>query len=589
MAQTKDFRMTATFAVRDQMSSTMKAIAARWSGLKDTLESTSFRNLERAFRSFDRQLKNTGDSARDMAESLAVPFGILAGVVGAAAHQAVFGFSEVGTALDNMSRQVGTPVERLQELTYAASQFGAESDVVQDALKTLNEYIVEIGTGDNEELASLFTALGISVRDANGQLRTAADILPEFADGLQRNDNIALQTKMAIAAFGDEAGVKLLPLLKQGSGALEAYAAEAHRLGMVMSDEDTQAATEMQRSFTNLRGTLSGLTNTIGAALAPTVTRIAERFREMTAANREAFADRFVAVAERFAQTLEKFDFERLVNGLLRLADAVTTVIDGIGGFNTLIEGIGIFLGGKALMSVVNFGSSLFALGQSFVALLPAIQGFAATAAAALGMSTGGLAFVIMGIGAAAGYVVRNWEAIGPVVEDVISGVTDFAKEAWATWGPNLKEVCGGLVDIFTGVFTLDFPKVLQGASTTLEAMGKTLVQSFTGLFNLLPDSWKEAWTNLMDSFDFSALVPDFVKELFGGDSSETPAPANLEPAESPYAQPAAIAATGGVMTGRMTVDVYGHDADVGIRSIQSSDNLAISGAVGRSNRSGGD
>ena len=121
--------MTATFAVRDQMSSTMKALAARWSGLKDTLESTSFRNLERAFRSFDRQLKNTGDSARDMAESLAVPFGILAGAVGAAAHQAVFGFSEVGTALNTMSRQVGTPVERLQELTYAASQFGAESDV----------------------------------------------------------------------------------------------------------------------------------------------------------------------------------------------------------------------------------------------------------------------------------------------------------------------------------------------------------------------------------------------------------------------------------------------------------------------------
>ena len=571
------------------MSSTMKALASRWSGLKETLESTSFRNLERAFRTFDRQLKDTGDSVRDLAESLAVPFGILAGAIGAATHQAVFGFGEVGTALNNMSRQVGTPVERLQELSYAASQFGAESDVVQDALKTLNEYIVEIATGDNEELAGLFSALGISVRDANGELRTAADILPEFADGLQRNDNIALQTKMAIAAFGDEAGVKLLPLLKQGSGALEAYASEAHRLGMVMSDEDVQAAAEMQRSFTNLRGTLSGLTNTIGAALAPTVTRIAERFRDMTAANREAFADRFVAVAERFAQTLEKFDFESLVNGLLGLADAVTTVIDGIGGFNTVIEGIGIFLGGKVLMSVVNFGSSLFALGQSFVAMIPAIQGFASMAAAALGMSTGGLAFVIMGIGAAAGYVVRNWETIGPVVEGVISRVTDFAKEAWATWGPNLQEVCGGLVDIFMGVFTLDFPRVLEGASSTLEAMGRTLVESFTGMFNLLPDSWKEAWTNLMDSFDFSSLIPDFVKDFFGDEPSGTPSQANLEPAASPYDQPAALAATGGVMTGRMTVDVFGHDADVGIRSVESSDNLAITGAVGRSNRSGGD
>lgn len=593
MPQGRDFRLTATFSLRDFGSAGLKAIGERWGELgKQLSETRALSNLDRQFRVFNRQLQDTADAASDFAGRLAGPFAAISGVVGYTLHQAVFGFQETGAAIERMAKQTGTPVERFQELSYAASQFGVESEDVQDALKTLNEYIVEIGTGDNQELAALFDALGISVRDANGQLRTAADILPEFADGIQRNDNIALQTKMAIAAFGDEAGVRLLPLLQKGGAGIEELSRKAHELGIVMSSDDARAASDMSVAMSNLRQSVAGVTNSIGSALAPAVLQATERLQGLVQSNREAFSAQFVAVADRFVAAFSRIDFEALASGFLTVADYAIRAFDAIGGFNTVIYGLGAVMAGKTLSSLFSLGSSVLELGKSFAGLIPAIRSVGVVLTSVFGLSTGGLGFVLVAAASAVGAIIANWDTIGPHIENAMSSTWSFVSKCWDEWAPKFASVGSAILGIAKGVFTLDFPKVLTGFTDLAKAS-----------FNLLPDFMRDgvaglvkrfqdglaSLADLLKNFDFSSLVPDFVKDLFGGDEVKTPQLPQNAPMVVGAGSQAAMAMASGRMTGSMQVDVYGHGADVTLSRVESSDNLSITGSVGHSDRSGGD
>lgn len=652
MAQSKDFRMTTTFAVRDMMSPAISVMKEKWDGFAQTLDSTSFKRLERSFDAMNRHIASTVDAASGLAERLAVPFGAVSAAVGAITHKAVFGFTESGDALDKMSQRVGVSVERLQELSFAAVHAGGSSEMMEDALKTLNEKIAEVAGNDNEELGSLFEKLGISVKDAEGKLRSAADIMPEFADAIQRNEDVALRTKMAIAAFGDEAGVGLIPLLSQGSEGLREMSDQAHKLGAVMSEEDTKAAALMSDHFYDFRVSVDGVTNSIGAKLAPTVIRVTDRLRDMVAGNREAFSDRFVAVADKFVASIEQIDFEGLVNGFINVADAVLWTFDKLGGFETVLYGLGAVMGGKILGSMWSLGTAVVGLGKSAWGVVAAVKamatsfgafsvagfftkgliaaealasflitGFAKapfviasafttvstvvkTAGAAMYAALGPVGLAVAGVAAGAALIYANWDKIGPWAEETWGKVASIVTDAWDSVCSSVDEAASWIRDLWDSMMDLEFSVDFEGTLNAVEEGVSALAGEIVSIF---PASWGEAFETvkanalgwieelkqLFSGFDFSSLVPDFAKGLFGmdDDSDRTVArqDAPIRPGAVAYDRPQAVQMAGGTMSGYMAIDVFGNDANVAVRDVQSSDNLTITGSVGRSNRSGGD
>ena len=130
-----------------------------------------------------------------------------------------------------MSARLGISAVKLQEWSFAATHAGAAPEDLEDALKDMSEKIAEVAGGDTGDAAQLFSALGISVKDASGKIRPASDIFEEVADAIQRNEDPALRTKMAMVLMGDS-GRKLIPMLSGGAQGLDDMAKQARDLGL---------------------------------------------------------------------------------------------------------------------------------------------------------------------------------------------------------------------------------------------------------------------------------------------------------------------------------------------------------------------
>lgn len=637
----KDLRLTAIFAVRDQLSPVIQKLSGEWKGFRETLNSDNFKNLNKQFGYFRRSLTNVSDQVAGAAKKLALPFTLAAGAVGFSLSTMMSKFLSVGDGIDKASIRIGVSAERLQSLRYAANLSGASAETLDKSMAKLNENIAKAASGKNEELASLFKKLGISLKDANGNLRIAADVMPQFADAIQRNTDAGLRARMMIAAFGEE-GQKLVPMLEGGSGALQEMEDRAKRLGLVMSGDDVKAAAALGDRFSELGMVFDSFGNTLSAKIAPVLTPIIDDLVEFIAKNKEAFAGRVSQAVAQFAQAIKRIDFQALADGCMKAFDAIGRVFDAIGGFETVLKAIGAILAGKVLLGLASFSGSLLTLGVSFAKLIPLVIKVGASFAGMLGP----IGLIVAAVGTAAALIIANWDSIGPKVKEVWEKISGWASEkmqeiksAFSAAGDLIagvwSKLCGqieslwddvvgyyaGKIETFKGMFS-DAVKVVSNLfSGDLSKAFSGLPEMFTKAFDLLPESLKNVGKSLFNqagsilsdigkmfsdffsNLDLSSLMPDSLKSAFGwmqsklgfGDGGGSAAPAMALasasgiPNRDVYSN-TPVAATGGNMQGTMKIEVTATGgAQANVAEASSSDNLKIDGNVGGSGRFGGD
>lgn len=590
----KDLRLTAIFAVRDQLSPVIKKLSDKWGSFRKLLESDNFKKLNKQFLFFRRSLTNVTNQVTDAAKKLALPITAAATAVGFSLQQMMSKFLDTGDAIDKASIRLGIGAERLQSLQYAAKMSGATAEDMNSALGKLNENIAKAAAGKNEELASLFKKLGISLRDANGHVRTAADVLPEFADAIQRNTNSSVRARMAIAAFGD-AGQKLIPMLQDGSKGLADMEKRAHDLGLTMSQDDVKAAASLGDKFTDLGSVFDSFGNTISAKLAPVLGPLIDDLTEFLAKNKDAFAGRLSEAVSKLADSLKKVDFEKLANEAMDCFHAIGELYDKLGGFDTIIKGFAAFMAGKAVLSIGQFVGSLITLGQSFWGLIPIIR--------SVGMAfiANPIGAVITGIALGAAWIITNWDKVGPFFTQLWNSITGIFTSAVS----NIEKVISGWVDgiktLWSGLFNGDMTKIVEG-----------FFKIFEGSFNLVPDSFKKIGPDLLagaqnilgdigkkfhdffGKFDLSDMLPESFKNAIGwlkgklgwgsdDDKKPTPAPAPA-PAGGVYST-ALVVGTQKVQ-GTMNIEVTAKNgASAEIKNATGSNGLQVAGQVGLSDR----
>lgn len=578
----KDFRLTAVLAVRDTAAPVIQAFSKKWTGLKKIVESTDFKSLKRQMALFSSSMKDVGDKAKELGEKLSGPLLAAASSVGFSLQQSISDFASTGDAFDKMAARCGLSSERLQEWSYAATRAGAAPEDLEDALKDFSEHVTEIANGldTSSDAFTLFEKLGISVRDANGDVKKTEVLFREFSDALKRNEDPALRAKMAMAAMG-ESGRKILPALTEGAEGLDKMAAEARALGIIMSDEDTAAAAKLTDDLTNLRMVISSVGRTIGSILVPTVSAMAQRLQGIIVTNREAFSERFAGVAERFAEAFGKIDFERIVGGLLTFADYAIRAFNALGGFNTVLYGLGAIIAGKTLFALVSLGSSVITMVQTFGAL--------ATAAKAVGIAMAGavgpIGLIIAAVAAAVTpSIIANWDKIWSVIEGVGKAVADGVKAVWGGLTDWVGSIFSAVSQISDRFMSADLPGVFEGFG-----------QLFDAALSILPEKWLAAWeglkktagdmlasigemiAELFGKIDFGSLVPDFAKSWLGLDAQK---PAAQQVKQERVQMPSAS------VQGRLAVEVAAaQGTSARVTDVKSDRGLQIQGSVGASQR----
>ena len=166
-----------------------------------------------------------------------------------------------------LSMQTGQSAQQLQEFAYASELIDVSVDTLQGSLTKLTNNMQDTMNGTGNAKAS-FEALGVSVTNADGSMRSANDVFYETIDALGQVKNETERDAMSMDIFGRSAQ-DLNPLIIQGSKTLKAYADEAHNMGYVLDDEALSALGAVDDAYQRLQKTQEGVKNQLAVEFAP--------------------------------------------------------------------------------------------------------------------------------------------------------------------------------------------------------------------------------------------------------------------------------------------------------------------------------
>lgn len=170
--------------------------------------------------------------------------------------------------LAKLSQSTGVAVESLSQLDYAAGLSGASSEDLAAALNRLNKSAAEAAQGGKSQ-AEAFGALGVAVKDAQGNMRSTEDLLTDVAEAFSQIEDGPAKAAVAMDLFG-KSGANLIPFLNNGRKGLSDLRGEAHQFGLTVSGEASKAAEEFNDNLDRLRAAAAGAANQITSEMLPT-------------------------------------------------------------------------------------------------------------------------------------------------------------------------------------------------------------------------------------------------------------------------------------------------------------------------------
>lgn len=201
---------------------------------------------------------------------------------------------EVTGQLNDLSQAVGVNTDALQELAYAASLSGADFETVVGAMRKLNVHLAQAAEG-NAEMAQSFAAVGARIRNSDGSLRSADEVIGDIAERFKTLPDGAKKTALAIQVFG-KSGASLIPTLNGGRDALAELRTEARDLGIVLDKQTIEAGDNLGDSVDRVKAAVRGLSYAIAGPLISEMNAIATSVVEWVKANRTLLAQRLGVV-----------------------------------------------------------------------------------------------------------------------------------------------------------------------------------------------------------------------------------------------------------------------------------------------------
>lgn len=248
-------------------------------------------------------------------------------------------------AMAKMAQKAGVSVESLSTLAFAAELSGVEVGSLQSAMVKLAKGMSDASMGTGEAMKG-FDALGISVKDSEGNLKSSDAIMAEVAGKFAGMEDGANKTALAVAIFG-KSGADLIPMLNSGSDGLKAMQDEARALGLELDGGSGQAAERFNDNLTRLNSVKKGFANQIMKAVLPAL---------------EGLTNNMVASAKS-SGTLEKA--ARSAAAGIKILMSIGSIVAGV--FKTLGE----TLGGVAAVIIQLFSGNFkqaFETGKNVVA-----------------------------------------------------------------------------------------------------------------------------------------------------------------------------------------------------------------------------
>jgi hypothetical protein len=211
-------------------------------------------NASQAVSEFERLKARASGTLSQMqgdATALQATLGLLAGSAAAVSFVGmVKGAIDAGDELNKLSQKTGMQVEALSGWRYASKLADVSNESFNRGIKELNQSIAKGLAGDKEKLAN-FKALGVTLTDTNGRIKTTEQVLLDVADAYSTAKDGADKVTIGAALMG-KASTDMIPLLNAGSDSIRQMKAEAEALGLVISGDFAAQAEALNDNLTRL-------------------------------------------------------------------------------------------------------------------------------------------------------------------------------------------------------------------------------------------------------------------------------------------------------------------------------------------------
>lgn len=190
-------------------------------------------------------------------------------------------FEEQAGALQDSASAFGVTTRELQELRFAAVSAGLGAGQADAAMQRFQQSVAGAAAGSKAQAAA-FRAIGVNVRDSNGQVGDLSDLMDGVAAGLGRVEDPARRARLAVDIFGSS-GARLATVMHEGEGGLAALRAELDTLGGGLLPEAIEAANDYGDATDRNKVAVDALRSVLATALLPALTWLVKRLTEAEA------------------------------------------------------------------------------------------------------------------------------------------------------------------------------------------------------------------------------------------------------------------------------------------------------------------
>ncbi len=401
--------------------------------------------------------------------------------------------AEATLASSALQQQVGITGKELGMFTLAGRMTGVQTDNLAQALTKMQKVMAEAAVGKKEDLAALFKHLNIPLRDSKGAVIGVADALPKLMDAFEATTDQGLRARMASALFEEE-GLKLIPMLIQGSKALKQYADIAAKLNYAAPESEKEALKDFERGWIELEMAAGAFKKEVGSRLAPVLKGVLKIATDWVLAIRSDVATLAVDRVKNLAEAFQKLDVAKVVADMRRWGTTISNILRPLGGMYTVIGAITLALGSPLLLAISSVIAIVGALGKVLIGL------------GALAWANPILAS-IAAIGLAGYLMYQNWETV---------------KEKFAALWQWFKDSMAWTVDAIKST------ELFQEAARELTQAWTAVGDFFKRLWDRIVGYFDAAWQRLRPIVE---TIMDAARALglIGGQQLPAPAPGTAQ------------------------------------------------------------
>lgn len=151
------------------------------------------------------------------------------------------GASRLAESVESVALKTNLSTKAVQQWDYALSQNKSSMEAAQKGFREIQVKAFDAERG-LKDARDAFAMVGVSVRDANGNMKQNSTLSKEVIMGLAGIEDVTTRTALAQKLLG-KAGGELLPLLAQGQAGTKKLLDESERYGQVLDSKTIKSIT----------------------------------------------------------------------------------------------------------------------------------------------------------------------------------------------------------------------------------------------------------------------------------------------------------------------------------------------------------